>query len=157
MVETLLGTLFGGLFRLAPEVFKFFERKDERRHELAMFDKNLEADKLHAESAQKLAEIEANRAVSVADIEALIEGAKAQAAPSGVKWVDAISSLMRPALTFYWCIVLYTVALIAQYVILVQGGQTNVQAILSLWGIEEKAIVASMISFWFMDRTLRRG
>ena len=35
MIETLLGGLLGGAFRLAPEVLKWFDRQGERGHELA--------------------------------------------------------------------------------------------------------------------------
>ena len=35
----LLGSIFGGLFRLAPEVLKFFDKKNEREHEMAMFSR----------------------------------------------------------------------------------------------------------------------
>lgn len=156
MIETLIGTLFGGLFRMAPEVLKWMDRKDERKHELSMFDKQLEADKLKAASAQQLAEIEANKGISIEEIKALMEGAKAQAVQTGIKWVDALNSLVRPILTFYWCIALYTGALIAQYIALIGEGQTNTAAILSIFGPQEKAIVASMMSYWFLDRTLRR-
>jgi hypothetical protein len=31
MFETLLGGVFGGLLRLAPEVFKIFDKKNERK------------------------------------------------------------------------------------------------------------------------------
>lgn len=34
MIETLLGTLLGGIFRIAPEVLKWPYRKDERKHEV---------------------------------------------------------------------------------------------------------------------------
>jgi len=33
----LFGSLFGGLFRLAPELLKYFDKANERKHELAMF------------------------------------------------------------------------------------------------------------------------
>ena len=33
----ILGSIFGGLFRLAPEVLKFWDRKDDRKHELALY------------------------------------------------------------------------------------------------------------------------
>jgi hypothetical protein len=46
MIETLLGGLLGGAFRLAPEVLKWFDRQGERGHELAMQDKALEFEKL---------------------------------------------------------------------------------------------------------------
>ena len=36
MIETLLGGLLGGAFRLAPEILKWLDRKGERGHERAM-------------------------------------------------------------------------------------------------------------------------
>ena len=59
MIETLLGGLLGGLFRLAPEVLKWIDRAGERRHELAMQDKALEFEKLRG--AQRMAEIGGGR------------------------------------------------------------------------------------------------
>jgi len=55
MIETLLGGLLGGVFRLAPEILKWLDRKGERGHELAMQDKALEFEKLRG--AQRMAEI----------------------------------------------------------------------------------------------------
>lgn len=157
MIETLLGTLFGGAFRMAPEILKWLDRKDERKHELAMFDKQLEADKQRGQMAIDQINAQADASIGAAEIQALVEATKAQATPTGVKWVDAINSLMRPTITFWWVIVLYTAALVAQYVVLVQGGAGYVDAVLKLWGPDEKAIVASVISFWFVDRSLRKG
>ena len=157
MIETLLGSLFGGLFRMMPEVLKWLDRKDERAHELSMFDKQLEADKLKADSAQQLLITQTNGTTSVAEIQAMIEATKSQSTLVGVKWVDAVSSLMRPTITFWWVIVMYSVALYAQYTVLIMNGAANTAAILQLWGTDEKMIVASIISFWFVDRSLRRG
>ena len=55
MIETLLGGLLGGAFRLAPEILKWMDRKGERSHELAMQDKALEFEKLRG--AQRMGEI----------------------------------------------------------------------------------------------------
>ena len=55
MIETLLGGLLGGAFRLAPEILKWLDRKGERGHELAMQDKALEFEKRRG--AQRMAEI----------------------------------------------------------------------------------------------------
>lgn len=153
MLTTLLGTVFGGMFRLAPEVFKIFERKDERKHELAMFDKQLEADRLRGQIAIE----QTNAAIGAAEVAAIIEATKAQGTQTGIKWVDAVNSLMRPLITFWWAIFLYTTALVAQYVVLLNQGYGGLDAILKLWGPDEKAICASIISFWFCDRSLRRG
>jgi len=90
-------------------------------------------------------------------LQALIEATKAQAVQTGVKWVDAISSLMRPLLTFWWAIVLYTVALGAEFYTLVYVSHVPlVNAVLQLWGADEKSIVASIVAFWFVDRSLRK-
>ena len=55
----LLGSIFGGIFRLAPEVLKFFDKKNEREHELHMFSRQCELEQLRGQ--MKLAEIGANR------------------------------------------------------------------------------------------------
>lgn len=157
MIETLLGTLFGGLFRMAPELVKLWDRKDERKHELAMFDKQLEADKLKGSQAVEQVNAQAAGVIGAAEVQAIIEATKAQAVQTGIKLVDGINALMRSVLTFYWCIVMYTAALVSQFYVLVSQGSTNTQAILMLWGPQEKAIVASMIAFWFVDRSLRKG
>lgn len=153
MLMTLLGTLLGGGFRLVPELLKWFERKDERKHELAMFDKQLEADKLRGQLALE----QTNAAIGAAEVQAIIEATKAQSTHTGIRWVDAVNSLMRPLITFWWVIVLYTLALVAQYVVLLDLGYGGMEAILKLWGPDEKAIVASIISFWFVDRSLRKN
>ena len=73
MIETLLGGLLGGAFRLAPEVLKWLDRKGERGHELAMQDKALEFEKLRG--AQGTGEIgaSADAAWNTGAIEALKE------------------------------------------------------------------------------------
>ena len=74
MIETLLGGLLGGVFRLAPEILKWMDRNGERDHELAMQDKALEFEKLRG--ASRMAEIGASAdaagkydAVGVAELE----------------------------------------------------------------------------------------
>lgn len=156
-METLLGGLFGGVFRMLPELLKWLDRKDERKHELSMFDKQLEADKLRGQQAQLLADTQAESALAASEIQALIAATEAQGTVTGVKWVDAINALMRPVITFWWVIVLYTSALIAQFTTLIGSGMANAAALLQLWGTDEKAIVFSIISFWFVDRSLRKG
>jgi hypothetical protein len=42
MIETLLGGLLGGAFRLAPEILMWLDRKGERGRVRAMQDKALE-------------------------------------------------------------------------------------------------------------------
>jgi hypothetical protein len=153
MISALVGTLFGGLFRLAPEILGFFERKDDRKHELALFNLQIEADKLKA--SQVLQQMDAQ--VGIEQIKAVIAATKAQSVMTGVKWVDAINSLVRPLITFWWVIVMYTFAMVAEYVALVNGGAQWTGAIMQLWGEPEQALVASIVSFWFVDRSILKA
>ena len=45
----ILGSLFGGIFRLAPEILKFFDKKNERDHELKMFTLQTDLEKIRGE------------------------------------------------------------------------------------------------------------
>ena len=152
----MLGMLFGGLFRLAPEVIKWQDRKDERAHERLMLDSQIRADELRAKHAAQLAQIEADKVLGVEELKALVEGVQAQATPTGVKWVDAVSSLMRPLITFWWVVILQTAVMAASFSIALAGGMSAAEALLQIWGAPEKAIVGSIIGYWFLDRTLRR-
>ena len=49
----LLGSIFGGLFRLAPEILKFLDKKNERLHELNMFQLQTDLEKLRGELGLK--------------------------------------------------------------------------------------------------------
>lgn len=157
MLETILGTVLGGAFRFAPEILKFMDRKGDRSHELAMFDKQLQADA--QKSQEQLAAINAQHAADAdnKDLDALIAAVTVQGGKTGVGWVDALNALVRPILTYYWCIGLYTGVLFARWTVLKHQGVAAEAAILQLWGPSEMALVASMMSFWFVDRALRKG
>lgn len=156
MIETLVGTLFGGLFRMAPEVLKWLDRKDERKHELSMFDKQLAADRLKLDASQKLAETQADERIGMAEIQALIEATKAQGAPTGVRWVDALNALVRPLLAFQWLLFLWPAVIIAGFALAVQAGTDPLVALKAAFGVDEKTMATSVASFWLVDRALRK-
>jgi hypothetical protein len=84
MIETLLGGLLGGVFRLAPEILKWMDRNGERGHELAMQDKALEFEKIRG--AQRMAEIgaSADAAWNTGAIDALRDAVRTQGEKTGV-------------------------------------------------------------------------
>lgn len=153
---TLIGTFLGIFARFLPEVLKFFDKKYERAHELSLLDKQIEADKLRGQMQLELIGAQAEVTLGQAEIEAIIEATKAQAVVTGVRWVDAASAIMRPLITFWWVIVLYTSAMCVQFYGLLAYGTPPVTALLTVFGADEKAIAASIISFWFVDRQLRK-
>ncbi len=53
MIETLLGSLLGGVFRIVPEVMKLWDAKNEREHELKMLGKEMEFAQIKGEIAMR--------------------------------------------------------------------------------------------------------
>jgi hypothetical protein len=155
MIETLLGGLLGGVFRLAPEVLKWFDRKAERGHELAMQDKALEFEKLRG--AQRMAEIgaSADAAWNTGAIDALKEAVAAQGQRSGIGWADALSASVRPVIT-YWFMALYCAAKTATFAAGVGAGAGWGDAILHAWTEADQALWAGVLNFWFLGRVFDR-
>jgi len=151
MIETLLGGLLGGIFRIAPEALKFFDRKQDRTHELLMQDKALEFEKLRG--AQRMEEIgaSADAAWNTEAIGALRDSIKSQGEETGVKWVDALSASVRPVLT-YWFMALYCVAKTAAFTAAVSSGAGWGTAAISAWTEADQALWAGVLNFWFLGR-----
>ena len=155
MIETLLGGLLGGAFRLAPEILKWLDRKGERGHELAMQDKALEFEKLRG--AQRMAEIgaSADAAWNVGAIETLREAVRTQGEKTGVRWADALSVSVRPVIT-YWFMALYCAAKTAAFAAAVTAGAGWGTAILHAWTEADQALWAGVLNFWFLGRVFDR-
>ncbi len=155
MIETLLGGLLGGAFRLAPEILKWLDRKGERGHELAMQDKALEFEKLRG--AQRMGEIgaAADGAWNTGAIEALKEAVAAQGQRSGIAWADALSASVRPVIT-YWFMALYCAAKTATFAAGVGAGAGWGDAILHAWTDADQALWAGVLNFWFLGRVFDR-
>lgn len=151
----LLGGIFGGLFRLAPEILKFLNGRADRAHELSVMQLQIDADK--ARSDNRLQEIRAqgDAAADVAGLAAFAEAQKAQGRRSGVGWIDGLNSLVRPSLTYWW-MALYTAVKVAVLASVWGGGTDWAQAILLVWTGADMSILAGIINFWFLDRCFRK-
>ena len=155
MIETLLGGLLGGAFRLAPEFLKWLDRRGERGHELAMQDKALEFEKIRG--AQRISEIGAgaDAAWNTGAIEAFKEAVAGQGRPSGVGWADALSSSVPPVIT-YWFMALYCAAKTAAFVAALTAGAGWGTAVLHAWAEADQALWAGVLNFWFLGRVFDR-
>jgi len=155
VIETLLGSLLGGVFRLAPEVLKWIDRKGERGHELAMQDKALEFEKLRG--AQKMAEIgaAAQEAWNTGTLAALKESVSAQGRITGVKWADALSISVRPIITF-WFMTLFCAAKTCAFIAAINAGTDWSQAVLAAWTDADQALWSGVLNFWFLGRVFER-
>lgn len=153
----LIGLAFGGLLRLAPEVLKLFTAKADRAHELEMTRLQLEIDRARSQQQIDLVHAQGAIVADTAEMAAMVEALRAQATPSGVAWVDALSSMVRPVLTFWWCMFLYTAYKVVTIAVAVQAGTTLAALAPVLVTEFDQMVIGSIFSFWFVDRSLRRG
>ena len=151
MIESIFGGLLGGLFRLAPEVLKWLDRKDERAHELSMLDKEMAFAQIRAEQAMHTVDAQ----VDVAQMDAIgkaLEGQATMAVAAG-KFVAGISALVRPLVT-YWVVALWSGVKIASIVLVYQGGGSWQEMLLKNWGPDDNAILSMLLIFWFVGRSI---
>jgi hypothetical protein len=154
MIETLLGGVFGGVLRLAPEVFKLIDRKAEREHELRMTQTEMEFARLRGEIAMRQADVQLQTAELDAMGAAIREqSATAQAAGS---LVAAISALVRTTVTYLF-LALYAGVKLAAYLIAIEQGGNWREVLISMWGQDDLAVFNMILSFWFVGRVYERS
>jgi hypothetical protein len=159
LLETALGGALGGLLRLAPEVMKFFDRKNERKHELELLDKNTAAEKARADSGYREHQLSADSAQMTGGIQALMEAVKAQGQLTGVKWVDAVNQTVRPFLT-YGIVAPYAFGKMFVFFALVWSGLWQqgltpdmvTASVAATYTAADMGVVAAVLNFWFLGR-----
>ena len=149
----LLGSIFGGLFRLAPEVLKFFDKKNERQHELSMFTLQTDLEKMRGEFRVEERYVDH----SVAQLDAIQEAFKEQSrtASNSYKWVAALSALVRPMLT-YWIFGLYVSVKFTLISYALDQGASWLEVIKANWTDEDFAMLMMIISFHFVGRPIEK-
>jgi len=152
----LLGSIFGGLFRLAPELLKFLDRKNERQHELKMFEQQCQLEQMRG--AQKLQEIGAQHGMAVdvgvldAFKSALDQQTEMVKAAGG--WVASLSASVRPVVT-YWILFIWSFVHIWFAWNAWLQGMPPVEVFKTAMSADFSALVAGTINFWFLDRALK--
>lgn len=153
-LETILAGLSGGLLRLAPELLKWLDRKGERAHELAMFDKQVDLTRLQQQGQIQAAQTEADSAMAVAGLTALREAVKAQATPTGIRWIDGLSASVRPVWT-YLVLLAWTSVKIIDVVMAAARDLPWADIRIYVWGPDDAAMIGMLGTYWFLDRTIR--
>ena len=155
----ILGSVFGGLFRMAPEVLKFFDKKNERQHELLMFTRQCELETLRGQ--QKLAEIGAQReaAIDVGVMDAFQSAIEQQATmvKAAGGWAASLSASVRPVVT-YWVLFVWSFIHVWFAWNAWITGAPPVEVFKIMMSPDFSALLAGTNNFWFLDRTLaKRG
>jgi len=155
----LLGSIFGGIFRMAPEVLKWLDKKNERSHELALFSRQCELEQMRGQ--MKLAEIGAQReaAIDVGVMDAFNNAITQQAemVKAAGGWVASLSASVRPVVT-YWVLFVWSFIHVwfAWNAWLLGAPATEVFK--TMMTPDFSALLSGTINYWFLDRTLsKRG
>ncbi len=144
---TLLGSLLGFFGALFPEIIKLFKDFHDKKHELAILDRQMELQKLGL--SQRLEEIRTT--ADIAEAEAIYRTYN-----TGVHWVDALNGSVRPVLAYSFFILYASVKLI-QINKAYEHLQTSYYDFLAIiWNIEDQAIFAGIISFYFGQRAMSK-
>lgn len=165
----ILSAAFGFLAPFTTEVVKIFQKKQDQKHELAMMEIQIRA--AAQQHLYKMEELNAN-----ADISEAVELHKPQQS-FGVQLLDAaknhsmnswtiipafymfvvldfVAGLVRPSIT-YAAFAFYATVKWAQFEVAKTVSTTSVEAILSIWGEPDRAIVILVLSYWFGHRAAK--
>jgi hypothetical protein len=155
----LLGSIFGGIFRMAPEVLKWLDKKNERAHELNMFARQCDLEQMRGQ--MKLAEIGAQReaAIDVGVMDAFQSAIEQQATmvKAAGGWVASLSASVRPVVT-YWVLFVWSFIHVWFAYNAWLGGAPAVEVFKTMMTPDFSALLSGTINYWFLDRTLsKRG
>lgn len=149
LIESLLGSVLGGVLRLAPEVIKFFDRKNERDHEARMMDKEMAIAELRA--AQAMHTVDAGVQLAQFDAMASAHDSQAKMAKAGGWFVSAVSALVRPVVT-YGIFGFYVACRAAGLVLAFQQGGEWHTVLVNAWTGDDMAVLMLVLTFWFTGR-----
>jgi len=154
ILESTIGGIVGGVFRLIPEGLKLFDRKNERAHELALLEAEMKFAGMRAE--HEMRKIDAS--MTVAEMDAIGNAIKeqGQTARAAGKFVSAISALVRPLVT-YWFVVMYSAVKIVTMSMAVSAGADWKAVLVENWTEEDMALLVMILTFWFVGRVYEKN
>lgn len=152
---TLLGAIIGLLGSLLPKLCGIFQDKLDKKHELDVLDRQVEMTKANINSRLEAIETQA----TAEEYKALY-----QTYNSGILWVDALNSTVRPVIAYSFFILYaftkYPHLRFAFEVINSEHSFVNEMAFITayqnvmavLWTEHDEAILAGVISFYYGSR-----
>ena len=142
---TLLGSLIGFISAAFPDLLKIWRDAADCKHELTILEMQMaQAAQGHQ---QRLEEI--NTQADIAESRVLYKTYY-----SGIKWVDALNGTVRPVLAYSFFL-LYFVIKCMQFSMVDLTDPLPWQLEM-LWSVEDQAIFAGIISFYFGQRAMSK-
>lgn len=145
IMVTLLGALLGFAGSVFPDLLKLVKDHQDREHELAILQLQM---KQQAQGhGERLEEIGVQ--ADIAESKALYATWK-----SDIRWVDALNGTVRPVLAYAFFLLYFTIKCM-QFSTLDLAAPLPWQMAM-LWGAEDQAIFAGIISFYFGQRAMSK-
>jgi hypothetical protein len=142
---TLLASIAGFISSIIPEIIKYFKDVNDKKHELNILDKQIEYNATN--TARSLEEIHVSRDI--------LENASLYSTyQTNVKWVDSLNGTVRPILAYSFFLMYMSIKYLQYQAI--SASAHVIEHLEIIWNIDDQAIFAGIISFYYGQRTFRQ-
>lgn len=142
---TLLASIVGFIGSVLPEIVKYFKDANDKKHELAILEKQIEYSQSSAN--RSLEEIHISRDI-------LEQASLYSTYKTEISWVDAVNGLVRPVLAYSFFVMYITVKYMQYKAI--SASAILIEYIEIIWSLDDQAIFAGIISFYYGQRTFQK-
>ena len=142
-----------GIFRLAPEVLKFLDKKNERQHELSMFQLQTDLEKMRGEFKMEEKYVD----YSIQQMDTIKEAFKeqAQTAKEAGWFASFVTAITRPGLT-WTAFGVYVAVKAAGLTIAFQTNAHWAEVLTKSYDEDDFAMLNMMLTFWFVGRSIEK-
>lgn len=146
---TLLASIVGFISSIIPEILKLFKDNSDKKHALDLLDRQIGNNRQNDNiiSAKTLEELEISK--DIAEQSSLYSTYN-----SKINWVDALNGSVRPVLAYSF-FMMYVSVKFTQYKA-IKSTAILVEYLDILWNIDDQAIFAGIISFYFGQSTFNK-
>ena len=144
---TLLASIAGFMGSIVPEILKFFKDLNDKKHQLAIIDKKIERTKISNHSQETFD----------AKLDSIEQIALYSTYSSGNNLIDGLNGSVRPVLAYCFFIIYASVKFVQYRAITSSHSAPLVEYIDVIWNVDDQAIFAGIISFYFGQRTFSKA
>jgi len=142
---SLLGSLIGFGTSFLPKLMDYFQDKQDKAHELALMDKQLEQQKVIGAQKLQMVNVEAD----IRESEALLKH-DAGLQKRSSQWIVDLAASVRPIITY----LLFVEIFVLTWLLALDMITTEMYQL--VFNNEMQAVWAAVVSFWYGARTMSR-
>ena len=142
---SLLGSLLGFGTSFLPSLMSYFQDRQDKAHELALMDKQLEQQKVIGAQKLQIVNVEAD----IRESEALLKH-DAGLQKRSSQWIVDLAASVRPIVTY----LLFLEIFVLTWLLALDMITTEMYRL--VFNNEMQAVWAAVVSFWFGARTMAR-